>query len=89
MNVDYIKHGDSEELMKELADESIDLTVTSPPYDELRTYEGTCEWDFDKFKQIADGLHPIGACHNGLDYETSGFYGMAMYVMDKEDEYVW
>ena len=40
MDVDYIKAGNSAELLKELPDESIDLVVTSPPYDNLRTYKG-------------------------------------------------
>jgi site-specific DNA-methyltransferase (adenine-specific) len=32
--------------MKQLDDNSIDLTVTSPPYDNLRTYNGYT-WDFE------------------------------------------
>ena len=32
--------------MKQIPDGSIDLTVTSPPYDNLRKYNGF-EWDFD------------------------------------------
>ena len=32
--------GDCLELMKNIPDNSIDLTVTSPPYDNLRTYNG-------------------------------------------------
>ena len=35
-----IYHGDSVEMMKKLDDNSIDLTITSPPYDTLRTYKG-------------------------------------------------
>lgn len=46
MKVDYIKQGDCLELMKELPDNSIDLTVTSPPYDNLRNYNGFT-WDFE------------------------------------------
>lgn len=43
-----LKQGDACELMKQhLADESIDLTVTSPPYDTLRTYNGF-QFDFDR-----------------------------------------
>ena len=37
---------DCVEGMKLLDDESIDLTVTSPPYDNLRTYNGFA-WDFE------------------------------------------
>ena len=40
MKYDYIKCGDCVSLMKELPDNCIDLTVTSPPYDNLRTYKG-------------------------------------------------
>lgn len=37
--------GDCAEEMKKLKAESIDLTVTSPPYDNLRTYKGFCfDW---------------------------------------------
>lgn len=46
MLYDYIKCGDCVELMKELPDNCIDLTVTSPPYDNLRKYNGF-ELDFE------------------------------------------
>ncbi len=46
MRYDYVENGDCLELLKQLPNESIDLTVTSPPYDNLRTYEGY-EWDFE------------------------------------------
>ena len=25
----------------------VDLVVTSPPYDDMRTYKNTCEWNLD------------------------------------------
>ena len=34
--------GDCLDLLKDLPDGSIDLTVTSPPYDNLRTYNAYC-----------------------------------------------
>lgn len=37
-------------VISSIKEESIDLVVTSPPYDNLRTYEGTCNWNFDTFK---------------------------------------
>lgn len=37
--------GDNCEVMRQMPSESIDLVVTSPPYDDLRTYGGH-EWDF-------------------------------------------
>jgi site-specific DNA-methyltransferase (adenine-specific) len=40
LEVDKLYAGDSSELLAKLDDNSIDLTVTSPPYDNLRKYEG-------------------------------------------------
>lgn len=39
-------HGDCLEVMKQIPDGSVDLTVTSPPYDNLRTYNWF-SWDFE------------------------------------------
>lgn len=39
--------GDCLEAMKTLPDKSVDLTVTSPPYDNLRTYNGHSVFDFE------------------------------------------
>lgn len=38
--------GDNVEVLREFPDEIVDLTVSSPPYDNLRTYNGF-EWDFE------------------------------------------
>lgn len=35
-----LMQGDCLERMKEIPDGSVDLTVTSPPYDNLRSYNG-------------------------------------------------
>lgn len=35
---------------------SIDLTVTSPPYDNLRTYNNSSVWNFKVFKEVAKKL---------------------------------
>lgn len=52
--------GDCLDKMKDIADNSIDLTVTSPPYDNLRTYGGAIEgWSFEKFQGIAKELYRI------------------------------
>ena len=48
-------NGDCLEVMKTLEDNSIDLTVTSPPYDNLRTYNG---YTFD-FEGIAKELYRV------------------------------
>lgn len=49
--------GNSVDVMKKLEDKSIDLTVTSPPYDNLREYKG---YSFD-FENIAKELFRITA----------------------------
>ena len=36
--------------------ESVDLVVTSPPYDDLRTYNDSSKWDHEVFKSVADNL---------------------------------
>lgn len=52
--------GDCLELMNKMPDNVIDLTVTSPPYDNLRTYNCIInQWSFDKFKSIAEELYRI------------------------------
>jgi len=50
-----LKLGDCLEVMKSLPNQSIDLTVTSPPYDNLRTYNG---YSFD-FEGIAKELYRV------------------------------
>lgn len=51
--------GDCITEMQKMKSNIIDLTVTSPPYDNLRTYAGTLEWNFDIFKQVANELYRI------------------------------
>jgi len=55
MNNSVIYQGDCLEVMKTLPENSVDLTVTSPPYDNLRTYKG---YTFD-FEGIAKELYRI------------------------------
>lgn len=51
--------GDCLEKMKEIASGSIDLTVTSPPYDNLRTYNGSLEWGEHVWKPILSELFRV------------------------------
>lgn len=52
--------GDCLELMKRMPSNKVDLTVTSPPYDDLRTYNGNVDgWNFEKFQDIAKQLYRI------------------------------
>ena len=55
METNKIYQGDCLELMKQIEDKSIDLVVTSPPYDNLRDYKG---YSFD-FEGIARELFRI------------------------------
>lgn len=47
--------GNCADLLKQIEDESIDMVLTSPPYDNLKTYEG---YDFD-FKPVASELYRV------------------------------
>lgn len=50
-----VLHGDAVDVMENLPSDSIDLVVTSPPYDKLRNYNG---YSFD-FEGIAMGLFRV------------------------------
>lgn len=52
-------NGDCIEILSDIESNSVDLVVTSPPYDSLRTYDNKCEWDFDTFKSIAEQLYRV------------------------------
>ena len=52
LEINKIHCGDCLELMPSIDDKTIDLTVTSPPYDNLRDYDG---FVFD-FENIAKEL---------------------------------
>lgn len=53
MNIERntIYHCDAVDLLVALADDSIDMILTSPPYDNLRTYGGHSEFDFEAIAQ--------------------------------------
>ena len=54
-----LRQGDCVEILKTIINESVDCIITSPPYDNLRTYNGTLNWSFDKFKKIASELYRV------------------------------
>lgn len=55
-----ILQGDCLEIMREFTEEYIDLTVTSPPYDDLRTYGGNIsQWNDEKWKCVISELFRI------------------------------
>jgi len=55
LKINQIHQGDSAKLLKQINNNIIDLTVTSPPYDNLRDYKG---YSFD-FETIAKELYRI------------------------------
>lgn len=85
-----ILQGDALEMLRTLPDESVRCCVTSPPYDQLRTYGGKCEWDF---RGVANALNRVlvqgGVCCwnvgdgvvNGSETLTS--FRQALYFVDE------
>ena len=57
-----LMQGDCLDRMKEIPDGSVDLTVTSPPYDNLRTYNGNNEqWGERVWREVIQSLHRVTA----------------------------
>jgi len=56
-----ILEGDCRERLQELIDEGIqvDLVVTSPPYDDMRSYKNSLDWNLDICKEIIEKLFII------------------------------
>ena len=88
METDIIKCGDSRDLLQELPESSIDLTVTSPPYDNLRRYNGF-EWDFEGianglFRATKPGGVVVWVVNDGTDggSETGTSFRQALYFKD-------
>ena len=59
MSTINLHRGDCLERMAEIQDCCIDLTVTSPPYDNLRTYAGSLEWGEHIWKPFLSELYRI------------------------------
>lgn len=60
MEIDRIYNIDCLDGLCTMEPECVDLTVTSPPYDNIRSYNGNIDqWSFDKFKSIADELYRV------------------------------
>ena len=54
-----LRLGDNKEILKSIENSSIDLVVTSPPYDSLRTYDDTLSWGWDDFTSVANELYRV------------------------------
>lgn len=57
--VNRINIGNNITIMNKMPDNSIDLVITSPPYDDLRDYNNKITWDFSKFEKVANQLYRI------------------------------
>ena len=86
--------GDCLERMKEIPDGSVDLTVTSPPYDNLRTYNGNNEqWGEHVWKAVIAELYRVtkdgGVVVWVVGDSTAGFcesmtsFKQALYFVEK------
>ncbi len=54
-----IINASSDKYLKKIPEESIDMVITSPPYDDLRDYEGKITWDYSVFRKIAKELFRV------------------------------
>lgn len=56
----WLMHGDCLDRMKCIGDSAIDLVVTSPPYDNLRTYNGAIDgWCESVWKSVLSELYRV------------------------------
>lgn len=89
MEINKIYNMDCLEGIKLLDDNSIDLTVTSPPYDNLRTYNGFT-WDFEGiakelFRVTKDGgivVWVVGDSYDKNGSETLTSFKQALYFKE-------
>ena len=92
MKINQIYNQNCIEGMNAMSAESVDLCVTSPPYDDLRTYNDSSKWDFNVFKEVAQALTRVlkpggvimwnvgDATINGS--ETGSSFRQALYFME-------
>jgi len=84
--------GDCLEVMKGLDNDSIDLVITSPPYDNLRTYNNNSEWNEDIWKGVIKELYRLIKAHGVVVWvvgdatikgsETGTSFRQALYFME-------
>lgn len=85
--------GDCLKEMRKMDDNIIDLTVTSPPYDDLRPYKGNLKWGKDVWEPVLDQLYRItkkGGCvvwvvgdASVKGGETGTSFKQALYAIDR------
>ncbi len=87
----WLMKGDCLERMKEIPDGSVDMVLTSPPYDDLRDYNGSLVWGPDVWQNVINNIQRVlkdgGVCvwvvndatKNGSETGTS--FKQALYAM--------
>lgn len=93
LSFNQVYHQNCIDGMNAMDAESVDLCVTSPPYDDLRTYNDSSKWDFNVFKDVAVALTRVlkpggvimwnvnDATINGS--ETGSSFRQCLYFMDE------
>lgn len=59
MKINKVYNENCLDTMSRISDNIIDLTLTSPPYDNLRTYSGNMKWNKDVWKDIIKELFRV------------------------------
>ena len=54
-----LRQGDCLEEMKDIPDGSVDMVITSPPYDNLRTYNDRLDWGEHIWKPVLSELYRV------------------------------
>lgn len=54
-----LRQGDCLEVMKSIPDGSVDMVVTSPPYDNLRSYNGSLNWGDHVWQPVITELYRV------------------------------
>jgi DNA modification methylase len=54
-----LRQGNSLQIIESITDGSVDLVLTSPPYDNLRTYNNSSVWSWDVFTGIAKEVYRV------------------------------
>ena len=78
--------------MQQMDENMVDLCITSPPYDDLRTYNDSSKWDFNVFKDVATNLYRVMKVGGVVVWvvgdavikgsETGSSFRQALYFMD-------
>ena len=82
-------HGDCLELMKDIPDNSIDMILTSPPYDNIKNYNNNLHWDFNNTANEINRLLKSGGVNIWVvgdqtkkGSETGTSFKQALYFME-------